>query len=196
MNKKVIMMLVATSLALVSQQCHRPADIPKPYAYLRIDMPEATYHRCDTAAVPFTFEKNDLAEVTIKKHTHRDVWIDLTYPQFDGIVFLSYKHLHGLDDLRGQTDTSSRLLENHYQFASGVEEAAYENPAQHVYGTTYQLHGKRVASTFQFWATDSLHHFLRGSLYINRTPNNDSLSPVLDYIREDLTHLIETLEWR
>ena len=65
-----------------------------------------------------------------------------------------------------------------------------------VYGTTYRLRGSRVASTYQFWVTDSVNHFLRGALYLNKVPNNDSLAPVLEYIQADMDHLIETLRWR
>ena len=53
-----------------------------------------------------------------------------------------------------------------------------------------------MASTCQFWLTDSSRHFLRGALYLNHTPNNDSLAPVIDYIQTDIEHLVETLRWR
>ena len=132
----------------------------------------------------------------MKKNTPHEVWVDLNYPQWDGVVFLSYKRLGSPDDLRGQTDTSLRLMESHYQFASGVEEDHFESTEHQVYGTTYRLHGNRVASTYQFWVTDSSRHFLRGALYLNRTPNNDSLAPVLEYMQADLDHMVETLIWR
>jgi gliding motility-associated lipoprotein GldD len=53
-----------------------------------------------------------------------------------------------------------------------------------------------AASPLQFLATDSARHFLRGSLYFYARPNRDSLAPVIDYIKTDVVHLIETLEWR
>ena len=123
-------------------------------------------------------------------------WIDLVYPQWDGVVYLTYKRLRNAADLRGQIDTSSRMLEKHYQLASGVEEQFYEDAGNRVYGTVYHLKGNKVATTCQFWATDSVHHYLRGALFLNHTPNNDSLAPVLNYIQEDIEHLMETLRWR
>jgi len=180
---------------------------PKPQAYLRIDMPQADYRQVDTMhwdggqitlgdMLPFTFEMNNYAQLNIKKKTNNEVWVDLNYPQWDGVAFLSFKWLRTPDDLRGQTDTSLRLLESHYQFASGVEEEHYDDFERQVFGTTYRLGGNRVASTYQFWVTDSASHFLRGALYLNRTPNNDSLAPVLEYLQADLDHLIETIHWR
>jgi gliding motility-associated lipoprotein GldD len=53
-----------------------------------------------------------------------------------------------------------------------------------------------VASAVQFFITDSTEHFLRGSLYFNCRPNRDSLNPVIDFLREDILHLIETTEWK
>lgn len=188
--KKYILLSISCLLLCA---CHNNYT-PKPYAYLRIDLPQAEYGTVDS--LPFTFEMNRAATLTEKKNTPRDVWVDLNYPQWDGVVFLSYKRLTDADDLRGQTDTSSRLLESHYQFSSGIEEQGYDDPTNHVYGTVYYLKGTKVASTCQFWLTDSSRHFLRGALYLNHTPNNDSLAPVIDYIQTDIEHLVETLRWR
>ena len=189
--KKYILLSLACLLLCA---CHNDYT-PKPYAYLRIDLPATEYSSIDNS-LPFCFEKNNNAELELKKNTGRDVWVDINYPNLNGVVFLSYKQLTGLDDLRGQTDTSSRLLEQHYQFTSGVEEQGYEDKENKVYGTVYYLKGSKVASTCQFWLTDSSRHFLRGALYLNTTPNNDSLAPVIDYMQADIEHLVETLRWR
>ena len=169
---------------------------PKPQAYLRIDLPATGYVLCDTLPLPFTFECNKSAQMEVKKREGRDTWVDITYPQWNGVVFLTYKRLGGIEDLRGQIDTSTRLLVKHYQFASGIDERGYEDAENHVYGTVWHLRGRNVASTYQFFATDSVRHFLRGALYINSVPNNDSLAPVLEYMQRDIDHLVETLRWR
>lgn len=195
-NKSVSLPLLCLAAALLAAACG-PADYtPKPAAYLRIDLPQAAYVACDTAALPFTFERNAETVVELKKNTRREVWADVEYPLRNGVVFLTYKRLHGPDDLRGQTDTSLRLIDNHLQFSSGIDEQTFSNAAARVHATTYRLKGRGVASTFQFWATDSVSHFLRGSLYINQTPNNDSLAPVIEYMQADINRLISTLRWK
>ncbi len=211
------LILLTLSLSLFS--CHSNDYTPKPYAYLRIDMPEHAYWRVDSLChhpgdtlifnadtmvilsggcktFPFTFEANQCIELAEKDAPKGNVWIDLLYPQWDGVVFLTYRHLQAPDSLRAQVDESVRLLEQHYKVASGIEEQAYEDPENDVYGTVYYLGGNRVASTCQFWLTDSTRHFLRGALYLNHTPNNDSLAPVIEYIQTDIEHLVETLRWR
>ena len=44
--------------------------------------------------------------------------------------------------------------------------------------------------------TDSTEHFFRGALYFNCQPNQDSIAPMLDYMREDIVRLMESFEWR
>lgn len=216
-TNKILTIMFLASLLFAS--CGGGDYSPKPQAYLRIDMPEHDYLLVDSLCIhpgdtltdgtdtmiaitgscktfPFTFEANTRAELREKGAPKGEEWVDLLYPEWDGVVFLTYKRLSGPDDLRGQTDTSSRLLEKHYQFTSGIDEKLFEDTIRHVYATTWHLRGRNVASTYQFMATDRERHFLRGALFINRAPNNDSLAPVLEYIQADLDHLIETLRWR
>ena len=185
---------------------------PKPKAYLRIDLPEHHYFVLDTMrfadnatrsadgkpykTFPFIFEANECIEWGEKDAPKGERWVDLHYPQWDGVIYLTYKHLRSADSLRGQVDTSVRMMEKHYQFATGVDEHHYDSDDGTVHATVWRLKGSKVASTYQFFATDSASHFLRGALFVNRVPNNDSLAPAIDYMQRDIDHLIETLHWR
>jgi len=169
---------------------------PKPKGYMRIDLPTPDYAYFDTAALPFRFEASSAATVSLKKDERRLKWVDVYYPDLAGVIYLSYIPLRGPDDLAGEVDTSYQLLSKHFPFSSGVDERQFVNPEGHVFGSLYMLKGQNVASTCQFWLTDSVHHFLRGSLYIDCVPNNDSLAPVLSYLQTDISRLIETLEWK
>jgi hypothetical protein len=55
--------------------------------------------------------------------------------------------------------------------------------------------GGNSASRYQFAATDSVKHFLRGALYFDVTPNADSLQPVTDFLLKDIQHMLLTLQW-
>ena len=59
----------------------------------------------------------------------------------------------------------------------------------------YELDGS-TATNAQFFITDSTKHFLRGSLYFNSTTNQDSIAPVLAFLKIDMLKLIESLEWK
>jgi hypothetical protein len=53
-----------------------------------------------------------------------------------------------------------------------------------------------VASSFQFVLTDSIQHSVRGSLYFRTQPNEDSLRPVVSFVRHDIMHLLNTFHWQ
>jgi gliding motility-associated lipoprotein GldD len=53
-----------------------------------------------------------------------------------------------------------------------------------------------VATAKQFFLTDTTNHFLRGALYFDTTPNEDSLKIVNDFLHKDMLHLINTLKWK
>lgn len=192
---KVIACYGMALLLLVS--CgNRNDETPKPQAYLRIELPQHDYTLCDTSALPFTFERSTLSQVEWKKSKPTERWLTITYPKYKGYVFLTYKTIHGAKNLRAQVDTLYQFVEGHFSFSSGIDENRFVDRPHKLYGTTYHLKGQNVASTYQFWLTDSVNHFLSGALYIDCTPNNDSLSPVLEYLQTDIDHLIESVRWR
>ena len=187
-------LFVVLSLFLLSS-CGNSDYSPKPRAYIRFDLPDHEYQKYELSELPFSFETSTAATVELKKNERRLKWIDVKYPEYAGIIFLSYIPLNHPEDLAGEVDTSYQLLSKHFDFSSGVDERNYVDKENRVYATTYLLQGQNVASTFQFWATDSVKHFLRGSLYIDCVPNNDSLSPILEYLQQDVVHIVESLRW-
>ncbi len=79
--------------------------------------------------------------------------------------------------------------------ASGIEEATIVDSEYKVYGTVYQLQGD-PATPYQFYLTDSTRHFFRAALYFDYKPNYDSLRPILDFLKQDVDHMIETFQWK
>ena len=71
----------------------------------------------------------------------------------------------------------------------------FVNPEKRVFGSLYEITGN-AASQIQFHITDSTNNFLKGSLYFYAKPNYDSILPAVAYIKEDILHLVETLEWK
>ena len=86
-------------------------------------------------------------------------------------------------------------VKNHITKADAINEMLISNSRENVYGILYDLKGN-TATAVQFYVTDSTRHYLRGSLYFESEPNADSLAPVIDFFRDDVVHLIETLKWK
>jgi gliding motility-associated lipoprotein GldD len=185
--------LMATALVLLLASCGGEY-YPKPRGYFRIDLPEKSYTRIDSA-YPYTFEFPVYSKLSPDTDPHAEpYWINISFPQFKGTLHLSYKPIKG--NLNDYLEDTRTMVMKHIPKASSIENKAYENAAQRVYGLTYTISGVAAASPYQFYLTDSISHFVRGALYFNTVPNNDSLAPVIEFLKEDINHLIETFEWR
>ncbi len=166
---------------------------PKPRGYFRIDLPEKEYIVFDST-FPYSFEYPAYANITRNKNNGDPNWINIEFPQFKGTLHLSYKVVSG--NLTDYLEDTRKMVMKHISKTSGIENRVFENPENNVYGLTYHIGGIAAASPHQFYLTDSTKHFVRGALYFNVVPNNDSLAPVIDFLKEDINHMIETFEWK
>lgn len=173
----------------------KEAYTPKPEAYFRIDLPDHDYQKFDTI-LPFTFEQSSHATVKLNKQDNGNYWLDIDYPELNATFKLTYVPMPLTDSLRSLIMKEEKMVKFHYQKADDVEYSVIKDEDAHLWGQIYDIEGKEVATPFQFWMTDSAHRFLRGTLYFNFTPNNDSLQPVIDYLRKDAMHIVETFQWK
>ena len=68
-------------------------------------------------------------------------------------------------------------------------------PMEGVGGFAFDIQGP-AACPFQFYMTDSTRHFLRGALYFNAKMQPDSLAPMIQFMKQDMTKMMETIEWK
>jgi gliding motility-associated lipoprotein GldD len=187
----VCLILSVLLLSSITLSCKRHFT-PKPRGYLRINVPIHLYTQYKTSC-PFTFEYP--VNAIIKRDSSRNAepcWLNIEYPSFKAKVYISYKSVN--KNLVALLEDSRTFVYNHVAMADAIDEKIIAHPEHKVFGIMYDLKGN-AASSFQFFATDSLHHFIRASLYFNNRPNYDSLSPLIAYIRQDMVHMVETLEW-
>ena len=90
---------------------------------------------------------------------------------------------------------AQNLTQKHTQKADQIQSNVFMNPEKQVYGMFYEV-GGNAASQSQFYATDSINHFLSGSLYFYTKPNYDSIYPAAIYLRNDIKRVVESLDWK
>ena len=187
--------LVLSSLLIaLFSSCDNKQYQPKPRGYFRIDFPEKEYVRLDSMSY-YSFEYPTYTTITPDYHSLQEKeWINVEYPSHKGTIHISYKTVN--DNLDAYLEDSYYMMTKHISRAMGIRDSVIINPERDVYGLVYFLEGEGVASPMQFYLTDSVSHFMRGSLYFNVKTNNDSLAPVIDFIIDDVRHLIETVEWK
>lgn len=179
-------------LMVVSFACKQKYT-PKPKAYFRIDLPEKQYEIWNEE-YPYSFNKLSIAEVVADSSKGAEkYWLNIRYPNYKATIHLSYKKVDG--NIEEYLEDSRKMAYKHSIKADAIGEQVYLNANKNVYALFYRIKGN-AASAIQFVATDSTKHFIRGALYFNEHPNQDSLAPVIQYIDKDLVKLIETLEWK
>lgn len=185
--------LIPALLILTISACNKNTYTPKPHGYFRIDFPEKDYQEFQIEA-PFTFEQAVYTKAVPDQSARAEpYWYNIQIPANNATIHLSYKKVN--NNLHLLTEDSRELAYKHSIKASSIAERVYTNESKNVYGTTYNIKGN-TASPFQFHLTDSTNHFIKGSFYINEHPNYDSLQPVIEFIEEDILHLIETFSWK
>lgn len=162
--------------------------LPKPSSYLRLDYPEAKYVNFENKC-PFAFEMN--SEAVIKGE--KNCGFTITYPKMKATIYLTYKPVN--KDINLLLRDAQKLTYEHVIKADDILEQPYLNPSKKVYGMFYQVNGN-AATNSQFYVTDSIKHFVTGSVYFYAKPNFDSIMPAASYIKNDMQRLMETLKWK
>jgi gliding motility-associated lipoprotein GldD len=161
-------------------------------------LPEHKYQVFDQPGYPYTFEypvyANILKDSTFfEDKPENPYWINIDFPQFNSRIYISYKQVgkQTFDKLR---DDSYKMTYKHTLKATSIEDSLMETP-QGIMGVFFNV-GGNAATGRQFFLTDTSKHFLRGALYFDATPNEDSLSVVNAFLEKDMQHMINSFKWR
>ncbi|MDX2046641.1 MAG: hypothetical protein SFU87_07625 [Chitinophagaceae bacterium] len=195
--------------------CNSPF-VPKPKGYFKIDFPEKEYQLFSEPGYPYTFKYPVYSKITkdssfFDENPDNPYWINIDFPSFRGRIYLSYKTIGGTSVYKIKTEkgykdsivpnTFDRLREEAYKMtykhtlkASSIEDSAFVSP-NNIPGIYFTV-GGNAATANQFYLTDTAKHFLRGALYFDAAPNEDSLGVVNRFLQEDMKHLINTLQWK
>lgn len=188
-----LLKLILFPLALLSLASCQRTSAPKQYGYFRIAVPDTAYAAWHLSGYPYSFLLSKNAEVKPHAFEGENYWIDIVYPSLNATVYCSYKPIR--NNLRGLSRDAQEFVFRHSRVASAIPLQEYADNERKMFGLYYELQGD-VASPIQFILTDSIQHFFRASVYCNAVPNQDSLAPIYDYIREDIRVMIESMEWK
>lgn len=162
--------------------------LPKPNGYLNLSYPQKTYQNF-TLEKPYQFEISNQSVVVNQPNE----WLKITYPKLKASLDITYRPIK--NNLQEILIEAEKLVFKHTIKADEILTKDYKNEGQKVFGSLYSINGN-AASNLQFHVTDSLNHFLKGSLYFYAKPNYDSILPAVAYIRDDVLHIMETLKWK
>jgi gliding motility-associated lipoprotein GldD len=165
---------------------------PKPLGYNRIERTGAD--KKEYSFPHFSFEyPADIKVDTLKPDKRGELWFNLVYPEYKAVIYCTYIPITR-SSFSGLIEDSYRIAYSHSVKADDIWQEKFAVPSRKVYGIVYHIEGD-VASPVQFFVTDSIRHFMRGSFYYSVAVNPDSAAPVTGYINEDIKHLLSTFRW-
>lgn len=190
--------LLSLLIIILAAACNTPPT-PKPRGFFLMKFPGKKYRTFDMPGYPYTFEYPVYANVVkdtsfFGEKPENPYWINIDFPTLNGKIYLSYKIIGKGNSFQQLVDDAYKMTYKHTYKAEYIDENRIHTP-NHVSGTFYEV-GGNAASAKQFYATDSVQHFLRGALYFYAPPQADSLAPVNAFLEKDMWHLVETLRWR
>ena len=189
----MIVIILIFSALFFSTSCEH-GGTPRPRGYFRIEFPEKEYIWLDSI-MPYSFLYPKYAHIVTDLSLKAEpYWINLEFPRFNATIHITYKNLIN-EDIYQILEDVIRLTFSHTLKADDIPEHVYVDDEHNVYGIVFEVKGN-AASPLQFFATDSVRHFISGSLYFYTLPNRDSLSPVINFITEDVFLLMENIRWK
>ncbi|WP_109833210.1 gliding motility lipoprotein GldD [Reichenbachiella versicolor] len=168
---------------------------PKPKGYNRIEIGTSEFIMLPDS-FPYSFEYPQNAKILKDSSWMAErYWLDIYYPKLDANIKVTYKPVnHDRSKLEEHLMDAYKLTAKHNIKAYAIDETVIELD-NGMMATLMELSGE-VPSQFQFHLTDSTENFLRAALYFKTATANDSLQPVIDHIKQDMMHMLNTLEWK
>ena len=195
LSKYSLVFLIFLLSCTQEKEQNKFSDAPRPKGFNRIELPNASYVSLEKGH-PFTFEVSSYAKVLKDSVSWAEPhWLYVYYPRWDAFIQLTYKPLNNnAKKLASLIQDAYTLASKHQGKASGIQDYVMTTKSGRKAGLI-ELEGE-VATSFQFYTTDSTKHFLRGAVYVKTAMANDSLAPIIHFLKQDAIHLIQTLEWK
>jgi len=183
------------ALGLLASCSSAPDFTPKPKGYNRIDLPPHHYQPLP-GSHPYTFEYSKEAVVRRdSSYLAQPHWLNIYYPRLHANVQITYMDVQRDRKLYNKMMEDARKLTGKHQIkATAIDEQILKTPTG-LRASVFELQGE-VPSQFQFYTTDSVKHFVRGALYFRTATANDSLAPVIEYVKADMIQMLNTLKYK
>ncbi|MCI4669109.1 MAG: hypothetical protein MRZ79_13320 [Bacteroidia bacterium] len=194
MEKKFIVAFVV--LCTLLSACEEYTPTPKKFGFHRIDLPtqaERSYKSLSVASCPFEFEYPNIGEIT--RSMPDSCWTDIQMGPYDLKWHITYRDVKQTGkDISTHFEEYRKLIYKHTKKATRIEETPLTGPAGS--GTFFEIYGNVGTPAQVFYADAKQEQVMMMSIYFQTALRNDSLKPVIDYMKEEVQHAVETLQWK
>lgn len=188
-----LVVIVIANLAILLSHCATSGYvIPKPKAYFKIEPYDTVYKQF--SELPLTLMVNDSAQCYLVNDSTKATgseWINIYYPRYKATLFCSYVPVTKQSLNKHIGNRIQRIMLN-----AGQEiprNIIFQDTIHNMSASVYFTSAESI-SPLQFLVTDSTSYLFSGALYFSDKVKDDSISPVIDYITDDVMYMLQTLK--
>ncbi len=191
----LIVAAIILTLTAISSSCSgsesntdRPAAVPRPTAYPRIDLYDTVMKPVD-AVLPLVWLANSQATVTLPQRNVSDDgstrWLNIEYPRYGVIMYCTFIDV---DPSRLQAELDNRIERISLNIGSNRTEVLEINtPSGFSSRLLVTPHGS--VTPVQFLTTDLNRRIISGAAFLKSAPPAgaaDSIAPIVNALRDDM----------
>lgn len=173
-------------------QLHGCSDPPTPRerGFPRVILPEHAYQSFDCPLCPFTFQYPTYGKVYQRKPD--SCHFDIIFPEYGATWHLT---LESLNEDYTYSDAYEKYHSMIFQHSGKGKIYEQDLAMENGTGKYFEIYGE-VPTSAQVFFSDSVNYALEASLYFNSALHNDSLAPVIEFLKKDLEKMVQSLAWR
>ncbi len=186
--------VITLSLIFLSACGEEYVPFARKYAFPRLDLPtETSYQVFESEACAFSFEYPEVGKLT--RNQEDSCWVNISLEEYDATFHVNGRSiLTSGRPLEVHLEEHRRLIYNHSVKAARIVPEAI-NMANGA-GTKYEMVGEVGTPMQVFFHDEAGEESVILSFYYQSALKNDSLAPVTEYLKGQLDHIVETIEWK
>lgn len=179
----LLCMLILTACG-GKKENRQDAPVPRREAYPRLSLPEALYRVDSVGGIPL--EVNEKALSTVENER----WLTLSYPNQSAVIYITLTTIENND-----RDPVTNRLERLSMNTGGAPTTVNEFVNNHGYNCLLMFTPAGSPTPVQFIAVIPGDLMLSGSAMVDGLPTApaDSLKPVVEMLKRDITHMLDEL---
>lgn len=181
-------------ISLLGSCAEEIAPRARPHGFHQISFPDTvSYQKFSLDNCPFEFMYPASGEIT--RAEDDSCWVDIAFPAYGLKWHLTHRFVPDTDMPIGEHfEEHRKLIYKHSKKATQIAARDYNPPAGT--GKAYEVYGNVGTPAYYFLADSAQENILMLSFYFNTALKNDSLAPVIEYMRGEVENSLESLRWK
>ena len=166
----------------------------RPHGFHKISFPEELdYQAFHSETCPFEFQYPVSGQIS--RSFDDSCWVDIDFPEYGLKWHLTHRFVPETDIATGQHfEEHRKLIYKHSKKATQIAARDFDTPEAS--GKAWEVYGNVGTPAYYFLADSAQENILMLSFYFNTAMKNDSLAPVIEYMRGEVEKSLETLVWK